>query len=215
MGYDLHITRKTSWSDEDGPAIELAEWQRHVAGDPELSTYDETGPDDAGKVASYAAYEGALYWSDGEIRAKHPERPLVIKMVAIAAALGATVQGDDGETYGPDGRPVASSGARGAENDDDAAPASGGLLDRIRGWFRGRRATRELRAAAPPFRVGARVRNASGATGTVLEVDPRAEHGLGRLRVRLDDGREESAALVASGWELEVSPAAPGRGATS
>ena len=30
MGYELHITRKVNWSDEDGPAIALSEWQKLV-----------------------------------------------------------------------------------------------------------------------------------------------------------------------------------------
>jgi len=44
MGYDLHITRKQRWSDENGPEIRLAEWIAVVAADRDmrLDGYAET-----------------------------------------------------------------------------------------------------------------------------------------------------------------------------
>ncbi len=45
------------------------------------------------------------------------------------------------------------------------------------------------------FKVGDRVRDRSGSMGTVLEIDTKANHGVGQLRVRFDDGREEAIAL--------------------
>ncbi len=35
MGYEVHITHKKEWSDEDGPRIIGSEWQARVASDPE------------------------------------------------------------------------------------------------------------------------------------------------------------------------------------
>lgn len=203
MGYDLHITRKAHWADEQGPAISEAEWRAVVEADPELSVDTETQYVTARGEWVFAAWRGepgVLGWFDGEITAKHPEQPLVVKMVQIAEGLGASVQGDDGEVYRADGTSYH------REPPDTSAPPPGqGLLGRIAEWFRTRPAPRQLRQAAPAFTVGARVRNVFGDTGTVIEVDPRANGGLGRVRVRLDDGREQSLALAASGLELEGS----------
>ena len=38
MGYDLHITRKEFWHNEEGPVISLEEWQRYVASDPDIES---------------------------------------------------------------------------------------------------------------------------------------------------------------------------------
>ena len=54
-------------------------------------------------------------------------------------------------------------------------------------------------ALTAEFTRGQRVQDFRGQTGTVLEVDPKAEHGLGRIRVKFDDGRELSFALVGHG----------------
>ena len=36
MGYDVYITRKQHWWDEDGPEIPLAEWAALVTADPDM-----------------------------------------------------------------------------------------------------------------------------------------------------------------------------------
>ncbi|HWP39921.1 MAG TPA: hypothetical protein VNL70_03265 [Tepidisphaeraceae bacterium] len=121
MGYDLHITRRSQWADDDGPQITLEAWKACVE-------------------------------SDAEVR---PD-------------------GDNGPTH----------------------------FLWIASWFRHRRNVRELQKAAPALRVGQRVKNAWGELGTVLNVDQGANGGLGSVRVRLDDGREQHLALVASGLEI-------------
>jgi hypothetical protein len=45
-----------------------------------------------------------------------------VKAVALAGELGARVQGDDGELYGPDGEPIA-----------EPEPPKRGFFDRLRG----------------------------------------------------------------------------------
>ena len=40
-----------------------------------------------------------------------------------------------------------------------------------------------------------------GNLGTVASVDAASEHGLGRVIVKMDDGREVRVALIASGLE--------------
>ncbi len=92
MGYELHITRKAAWHDETGPGITLDEWDKLAAGDPDLLSTNFNG----------------CFYSDasGNIVAKNPEKPVRAKMYQMAQRLGAKVQGDEGEFYGPDGEPL-------------------------------------------------------------------------------------------------------------
>ena len=99
MGYDLHITRKENWYDEDGPQITAEEWLQCIADDREL--------DLAGVNGDYFAYWRGLSsisvdwldWFEGNIHTKNPEDALIDKMVQIAKKLNAKVQGDEGEIY--------------------------------------------------------------------------------------------------------------------
>lgn len=104
MGYDLHITRKEFWADEDGPEITHEEWNAYVAADPELTQ------DPINSETDYLYTQGEdvwpLWWSDGEISTKNPEKSMVIKFVAIAESLGARAQGDDGEYYDQHGEMI-------------------------------------------------------------------------------------------------------------
>jgi hypothetical protein len=105
MGYDLHITRKNYWTDEEGPIITPEEWLAVVLNDPELRIDDEEtepyfavweGPGAYQCWIDYSSDEGGLY-------SKEPTDEFFGKMVQIAKLLGGKVQGDDGETYRADG----------------------------------------------------------------------------------------------------------------
>ncbi|HEX8552297.1 MAG TPA: hypothetical protein VF681_12175 [Abditibacteriaceae bacterium] len=105
MSYDLHITRKKFWTDEDGPVITPEEWLAVVENDGDLRIDDAQGEpffavwDGPGEYQcwiSYDADEGGLY-------SKEPTDEFFDKMIQIAALLGSKVQGDDGETYRADG----------------------------------------------------------------------------------------------------------------
>src|SRR5262245_9582193 len=98
MGYDLHITRKANWFDEEGPVITEAEWRALIEADPELSLDTETRCIMADGEYVFAAWNGEaglLSYYKGEITAKNPEEALIMKMVRIAHQLGAQVLGDD------------------------------------------------------------------------------------------------------------------------
>lgn len=102
MGYDLHITRKEFWSDEEGPEISLDEWQRYVATDPDIQC-DPENPGPEHYIVSTHAEPWPLWWySSGEIFTKNPHDEAIAKMVQIAKALNARVLGDDDEIYGVD-----------------------------------------------------------------------------------------------------------------
>ncbi len=122
MGYDLHITRKENWLDAS-QAIDLDEWLEYVDADPDLQHdgFAET-PVANGAVlraerdgicvwTGYSGGENAenkawLMWNSGSIVAKSPDEEVRQKMWCIAQALGAKVQGDEGEYYGEDGRMI-------------------------------------------------------------------------------------------------------------
>jgi hypothetical protein len=198
MGYDLHITRKESWSDEGGPAISEAEWRRVIEQDAELKLDTEsrcTMSDGEYVFASWKGAAGSLGYYNGEITATNPEQPLICKMVSIARRLDASVQGDDGELYDEHGT---------ASEPQSAAPPAGpgGLLSRIQAWFQHRSIVRANQQAAPAFKVGQRVKNPWGVKGVVIAVDRTANGGLGSVRIRLDNGSEHHFAYVASGLEI-------------
>jgi hypothetical protein len=206
MGYDLHITRKSQSSDEEGPVITEAEWRVVIAEDPELELDLESRCEMADGEFVFAAWNrepGALGWYDGEVTAKYPNEALIRKMVQIAEKLNAKVQGDDGEIYAADGS------AHQPET-SDSHPTAPGMIERIAAWFRRRRNVREPQLTIPALAVGKRVRDPWGTFGTVFEVDTQANGGLGSVRVRLDDGSEQHLSYVASGLEI-IEDASSGR----
>ena len=119
MGYDVHITRKAeSWVDQDDPAIiTLEEWKTYVASDSEmrLDNYAEApiyGTNDTlhteseglsvwlpysknGRAGNYAWFD----FQEDRITVKNPDEEILAKMLAIAQALNARVQGDDNEYF--------------------------------------------------------------------------------------------------------------------
>src|SRR5688572_10320584 len=112
MGYDLHVTRG------DRKPIAESEWCTYVAGDPDL---DLTGVAETPTPEGTLRYEnpGLASWRghpsgeevwfdfrDGRVVVKNPDEPTIAKMLTVAGALGAHVEGDDGEIYeSPDGSP--------------------------------------------------------------------------------------------------------------
>jgi hypothetical protein len=117
MGYDLHITRKENWFDNDPEKdISLAEWCEYVSKDPEmpLDNFAEIEFPD-GEVLR-TEKEGICVWEkysqdgiwqnhawfshfQGNIFVKNPDQEIINKMVDIAHGLNAKVQGDEGELY--------------------------------------------------------------------------------------------------------------------
>ena len=97
MGYDIHITRREFWA-IDGPDISHDEWKLYVERDPEIER-DERNQDVDYLFVAHPGGAVPLWWSEGDIATKNPDKATVAKFIAIATALGASVQGDDGEVY--------------------------------------------------------------------------------------------------------------------
>ena len=98
MGYDLHITRRKSWND-DGDDISKEEFAASVRQDAEFTYPSKMGDDYADWKSRKTGAEAWLCWEDGSIDTKDPEPEFLDKMVRLAKALGAKVQGDDDEVY--------------------------------------------------------------------------------------------------------------------
>lgn len=119
-GYDVHITRRKTWTDEKGPEITLQEWKDVVLSDAEMRLDEtaETENKDGQKIKTVSeglavwinySQDGKdrnrawFYWNHGEIAVKNPDREIRRKMFRIAQKLGASVQGDEGEKYNEKG----------------------------------------------------------------------------------------------------------------
>ena len=106
MGYDLHITRRENWFDEEGPLITAAEFEIAVDNDPDLALVPVPdgwlgARDPVAQLAADAVplQESGLCWRAGRISSKNPSDLVVEAMCRLAKALDARVQGDDGEFY--------------------------------------------------------------------------------------------------------------------
>lgn len=94
VGYDLHITRATDWTENVGRLIDEQEWLALTRADAQLVPDPANGP--------YAVRYGSAAWFDwfeGNVFTTDPDRATVTKMLDIARDLSAIVQGDDGEIY--------------------------------------------------------------------------------------------------------------------
>ena len=97
MGYDLHITRATDWTENIGVKIQADEWLALVQEDPDLNLDPSHGP----YAVSWSGSKepGWFDWYDGNVFTTDPSRATVGKMLALAETLAGMVQGDEGEVY--------------------------------------------------------------------------------------------------------------------
>ena len=113
MTHCLRITRRTNWADRRGEWITRKEWRAYIEKDPELR-FDGA---DSAHWSGFTTLEcPLLVWRHGNIEASGPDLEFIRKVVTVASALEAVVQGNDGETYNSDGsslpRPEIASGFR-------------------------------------------------------------------------------------------------------
>ena len=187
VGYDAHITRAGHWSDNRGREINAEEWLAYVARDPELRLDTSAGPHVARWSGPSTLPDPWLDWSGGNVFSKNPDPPLLAKMIEVARALDASVQGDDGERY-----PSTESG--------NESPAPPSLVERLRAWWNRRAGAG--RAVPAPCPVGTRVRCPLRGPGVVTRIDRRGGGVLDTLTVRFDDGSEHERSLMAHGLDV-------------
>ena len=96
MGYNLYLTRKEHWFEEDGDNIPKEEWLCFAQSRPELTARNDLGDD-------YWALKNGdsswLCWSEGNLESKNPSPEFIYFMLDAALSLRAKVEGDDGEVY--------------------------------------------------------------------------------------------------------------------
>ena len=127
MGYDIHITKRDEWYDEDDLGITREEFIQLVDGRDELSIVDQ---DSADLMAIRDGDETQwLMWdSSGDVLSKNPSQGMIAWMYEIAQLLGAKVQGDEGEIYRSDGQADMAK-----QQTRDAIPQRVGFLKRLFG----------------------------------------------------------------------------------
>lgn len=99
MGYDVHITRKKHWSDEDDNHISLDEWRNYISAQTDF--FEEDSDSDFLKIFIWNHSTSFIY-SNGNIQIKNPNDKELQKALEIAQFLNAKLQGDDGEIYNID-----------------------------------------------------------------------------------------------------------------
>jgi hypothetical protein len=116
MAYEVHIHRAADYSDAAESLIPREDWEAWNAPDFRFSesdyvTFQYEDGERKERLAVWTAHpegeEFALYYYDGAVVTGNPDTHTVQRMVKIADDLGARLQGDDGEFYGPDGEPLA------------------------------------------------------------------------------------------------------------
>lgn len=98
MGYELHVTRAEFWAENEDHQISIDEWLALIDSDPSLILHEDAGPVSA-RLAGDLDSGGWIDWDDGNLNAKVPHPEVFAKLLEIAAALDARIQGDDGEGY--------------------------------------------------------------------------------------------------------------------
>ena len=113
MGYELYITRaENTWETKEKPILEF-EWKAIAENDSELiysnnDYYDRTN--DEGQIERFHPWiiashpdKPPLWFIDGAIDSKNPDKLTIKKMVELAEKLNAKVIGEDGEVYDSEG----------------------------------------------------------------------------------------------------------------
>lgn len=113
MGYDLHITKSSDWTNSAKDPIREDQWKALVDSDDELkmdtsvsAQNPSTGevielrnPLMASWIDSKTGDKHYFYFRSGEITVKNPTENAIKKMKEVALKIGAKVQGDEGEFY--------------------------------------------------------------------------------------------------------------------
>lgn len=113
MPYDVHIHRADDHFDAAENPISREDWEAWVARAPDFRfsetdyvVFEYEDGKHKERLAVWTEHpndeEFALYYYDGSVVTGNPDQHTIQRMVRIAADLGARLQGDDGEFYGPD-----------------------------------------------------------------------------------------------------------------
>ncbi len=113
MGYDIHITRASEWSESEKTPIAVDAWKKVIAEDKSfvatnaaVATNPKTGEEIRVPGAAMAIWtdsktgkQAHFDYRQGRITVKNPDEAMIAKMKDVAKKLGARVVGDEGEEY--------------------------------------------------------------------------------------------------------------------
>ncbi len=97
MEETYYITRRTRYSQEDGPEITAEEWADHVALDGELRR--DGVEDDPNGAVSWKTHANVFRLERGNVVGVSSDLEVLTKMLAMAVQLDARVMGHDGVVY--------------------------------------------------------------------------------------------------------------------
>lgn len=116
MGYGLHVVRAQKESDHDSQRISMKEWLTVIDADPSLVLKGEVTVTSPGGDVIHMPSPGLAVWHghpeipevpftfhNGTISITASDNAVLAKILQVAAALVAEVQGDEGELYEDDG----------------------------------------------------------------------------------------------------------------
>jgi hypothetical protein len=158
MGYNLYVVKRGNWYEPD----------------------NRFGQEEWGRLKESGQLPDWVYFDDGVITVNDPTKEQVVTIVRFAKTHGWFVQGDDGETYDEDGASLHTSAT------DPGLLST--LLKPLRHFLDKRKIQRSMKGAVCPFQVGDSVRTTFRTGGVVIDVDEKAHHGLGSIKVRFPDG---------------------------
>jgi hypothetical protein len=103
VSYDLHIIRSHDWTNASDDPISFEEWISHARADPSLAdagvlSLRDVEPSEQ-TVFAFGPDGTSFHWWRGEIVVTLAAEGDIARLLPIARALNARVQGDDGEFY--------------------------------------------------------------------------------------------------------------------
>jgi hypothetical protein len=184
MGYYVYITRAKHWLENEDCKIPEKTWDDYVDDDPSLWVGPESmnGDEDVPMWIDHPRCDEIPIWYEaGNICAKNPDRPTIEKLIEIADALNAQVQGEEGEVYSGDSpepyyfEPTPTERISGA---------FGNLYWRAQMVFQRSHTERKSHS----YKLGDRVRDIHQREGTVVELGHQTEM-LPTVTVQFDNGQ--------------------------
>ncbi|MEW6618498.1 MAG: hypothetical protein AB1422_03990 [bacterium] len=136
-----------------------------------------------------------LYFDEGTITIKNPSKEQVIDFVKMAKRYNWFVQGDDGEKYSEDGSPIYEKPKK--------SGLFGGIRYLISELLAKKKIEHSMKSVTCPFKVGDKVKTTHRTGGVVIDIDPKANHGLGSIKVKFPDGVVLGGTFIAHGFEKE------------
>ncbi len=98
-GYEVHITHKENWFDENTICINKDDWQSYLENNSVIQDDSNNGIGNYLVHINNNEYSMWFDYNNCDLQTKNPNAELLGKFIEIAKALNAKVQGDDGEVY--------------------------------------------------------------------------------------------------------------------